>query len=96
MSHIRDAANVSIGPKPKARLKHHSSDDTLKELVDKRHDLRQLLNNNQSLDRSTLRSSINHLTNSIQSRLVEVRSAQADQPTVKLLTQTIPGKCLKQ
>ena len=79
MSHIRDAANVSIGPKPKARLKHHSSDDTLKELVDKRHDLRQLLNNNQSLDRSTLRSSINHLTNSIQSRLVEVRSAQADQ-----------------
>ncbi|XP_063695419.1 uncharacterized protein LOC134826846 [Bolinopsis microptera] len=79
MSHIRDAANVSIGPKPKARLKHHSSDDTLKELVEKRHDLRQLLNNNQSLDRTTLRSSINHLTNSIQKRLVEVRSAQADQ-----------------
>ncbi|XP_063691339.1 uncharacterized protein LOC134823735 [Bolinopsis microptera] len=79
MSHIRDAANVSIGPKPKARLKHHSSDDTLKELVEKRHDLRQLLNNNQSLDRTTLRSSINHLTKSIQKRLVEVRSAQAYQ-----------------
>ena len=38
-----------------------------------------VLNNNQSLDRSTLRTSINDLTHSIQSRLVEVRSAQADQ-----------------
>ena len=48
-------------------------------LVERRHELRQQLNNHQSLDRSGLRSSINRLTNDIQKRLNELRANAADQ-----------------
>ena len=76
---VRNAAHESVGPRPKSRLKHHSSDETLLHLVERRHELRQQLNNHQSLDRSGLRSSINRLTNDIQKRLNELRANAADQ-----------------
>ena len=40
--------------------------------------MRQQLDNNQSVDRIALRSSINRLTNGIQKRLSELKSAAAD------------------
>jgi len=79
MSNISDAANTSVGPKPRSVNRHHSDDNTLKSLVDNRARLRLQLNDNQSLDRTELRSSINRLTRQIQVRLKEIRSAEADQ-----------------
>ena len=76
---MRSAATESVGVLKKNRLRHHSDDEELKELVDKRHALRQQLNSNQSSDRSRLRSSINQLTNMIQKKIVELQSAEADQ-----------------
>ena len=78
-SRVRNAAHESVGPKPKSRLKHHSSDETLLSLVERRYELRQQPNNNQSLDRTGLQTSINHLTNDIQKRLTELRSETVDQ-----------------
>ena len=48
-------------------------------VVERRYELRQQLNNNQSLDRTGLRTSINRLTNDIQKRLTELRSETVDQ-----------------
>ncbi|KAL5253305.1 hypothetical protein ACHWQZ_G013176 [Mnemiopsis leidyi] len=77
---IKDAAKQSVGTQDrKVRLRHHSDDDEVKRMSLERHHLRQLLNNNQSIDRRSLRSSINRLTKNIQKRLKHLREAAADQ-----------------
>ncbi len=75
---MKDAAKESVGLL-KNRSRHRSGDDEVVELAKKRYMLRQQLNNNQSLDRTALRASINRITNQIQKKLVELRSAAADQ-----------------
>ena len=74
---IKDAAKSSIGV-TRHRKRNRSDDDEVKSLSNQRHMLRQQLNNNQSMDRTLLRSSINRLTNQIQQRLSILRSAAAD------------------
>ena len=74
---MKDAAKSSIGVLGH-RKRNRSDDDEVKDLSSQRYLLRQQLNSNQSLDRSTLRSSINRLTNQIQQRLSALRSAAAD------------------
>ena len=67
---IKDAAKCSVGIQDKKiRLRHHSDDDDIQQMSSERYQLRQQLNNNQSIDRSKLRTSINKLTNTIQKRL---------------------------
>ena len=74
---MKDAAKSSIGVSG-PRKRNRSDDDEVKSLSNQRHLLRQQLNSNKSLDRTNLRSSINHLTNQIQKRLSAIRSAAAD------------------
>ncbi|XP_063682583.1 uncharacterized protein LOC134817375 [Bolinopsis microptera] len=74
---IKDAAKSSIGV-IRHRKRNRSDDDEVKNLSSQRYLLRQQLNDNQSLDRSSLRSSINCLTNQIKQRLSNIRSAAAD------------------
>ena len=74
---IKYAAKKSVGVL-KGKPRHHSDDGELQELVQKRYVLRQQLNNNRSIDRTALRSSINQCTNQIRKKLVELRSAVAD------------------
>ena len=77
LTSMKDAAKSSIGIF-KHRLRNRSDDDEVKDLANQRFLLRQQLNNNKSLDRTDLRSSINRLTNKIQQRLSNLRSAAAD------------------
>ena len=74
---IKDAAKSSIGV-IRHRKRNRSDDDEVKNLSSQRYLLRQQLNDNQSLDRTSLRSSINRLTNQINQRLSNIRSAAAD------------------
>ena len=61
---IKESAASTIGVSSK-RARHHSDDDEIKGLSQKRHLLRQQLNSNVSVDRTSLRASINRLSNSI-------------------------------
>lgn len=74
---MKDAAAKSIGVLSR-RQRNRSDDDEVKDLSHQGYLMRQQLNSNQSTDRSALRSSINHLTNKIQKRLNELRSAAAE------------------
>ena len=74
---MKDAAKSSIGVSG-PRKRNRSDDDEVKSLSNQRHLLRQQLNSNKSLDRTNLRSSINHFTNQIQKILSAIRSAAAD------------------
>ena len=77
---IKDAAKESIGVQSRQlRLRHSSDDDEVKDLSHERHQLRQLLNNNKSLDRTLFRSSINYITKLISKKLKQLREAAADQ-----------------
>ena len=77
LTSMKDAAKSSIGIF-KHRLRNRSDDDEVKDLANQQFLLRQQLNNNKSLDRTDIRSSINRLTNKIQQRLSNLRSAAAD------------------
>ena len=72
----RNIYNMKIYSGPRKR--NRSDDDEVNSLSHQRHLLRQQLNSNKSLDRTNLRSSVNHLTNQIQKRLSAIRSAAAD------------------
>ena len=77
LSSMKNAAVKSVGVL-KGRLRNRSDDDEVKDLSYQRYLMRQQLNSNKSIDRTTLRSAINRLTNKIQKRLSELRSAAAD------------------
>ena len=74
---MKTAAVQSVGVL-KRRLRNRSDDDEVKDLAYQRYLMRQQLNNNKSADRTTLRSAINRLTNKIQKRLRDLRSAAAE------------------
>ena len=74
---MKTAAVQSVGVL-KRRLRNRSDNDEVKDLAYQRYLMRQQLNNNKSADRTTLRSAINRLTNKIQKRLRDLRSAAAE------------------
>ena len=74
---MKNAAVKSIGVLNR-RLRNRSDDDEVKDLAYQRYLMRQQLNNNKSVDRTALRSAINRLTNKIQKRLGELKSAAAE------------------
>jgi len=85
---IKISAKSSIGVQDsKTRLRHSSDDEEIKSLCQVRFLLRQQLNNNESRDRSSLRTSINQATNNIKKKLRVLRAAMADQ-LCKDITQT--------
>ena len=74
---MKTAAVKSVGVL-KHRLRNRSDDDEVKDLAYQRYLMRQQLNSNKSADRTFLRSAINRLTNKIQKRLRDLRSAAAE------------------
>ena len=74
---MKNAAVKSTGVLTR-RLRNRSDEDEVKKLAYRRYLMRQQLNCNESVDWTVLRSAINRLTNRIQKRLRELRSAAAE------------------
>ena len=75
---IKTCAEATVGT-AQQKNRNRSNDDIVKELASERQSLRLQLNNNESRDRSGIRSQINQKTNQIQKRLKLLRITEADE-----------------
>ena len=75
---IQKSADTEVGEIPPNKKQHFTSDPEIIRLVSEKQKLRLLLNNNESSDRTNLRTKINRLQYEIKKRLKKIKSDKAE------------------